>query len=113
MAHRHKETFHYTPASNQWEKVLSFEKLSKKVPYGHDAYSPMYHDPISGRGLLVEFKTNRLWAYNPDNRKWTQLHPEGDPMPKGNKRLAYFDPIHNVFVIIEGTTVWAYRYRAG
>jgi hypothetical protein len=32
-------------------------------------------------------------------------------MPEGNKRLAYVDRARNVFVIIEGTTVWAYRYR--
>jgi hypothetical protein len=25
--------------------------------------------------------------------------------------LAYFDPAHNVFVVIQHTTVWAYRYR--
>ncbi len=33
-------------------------------------------------------------------------------MPAGNKRLAYFDPARNVLVVIEGTTVWAYRYRS-
>jgi hypothetical protein len=32
-------------------------------------------------------------------------------MPTGRKRLAYFDPERNVFVVIDGTTVWAYRYR--
>ena len=113
VAQRHKETFHYTPATNKWEKVLSMNKESKEVPYGHDAYSPMYHDPVSGHGLLVEFKTDTLWVYDPDRRKWTKLAPEGDPMPTGKKRLAYFDPTHNVFVIIEGTTVWVYRYQSG
>ena len=112
VAQRHKETFHYTPATNRWEKVLSMDKGSKEVPYGHDAYSPMYHDPVSGQGLLVEFKTNALWAYDPDGRKWTKLAPEGDPMPTGRKRLAYFDPAHKVFVIIEDTKVWAYRHQA-
>jgi hypothetical protein len=113
IVHRHKETFHYSPKTNVWEKVLTVDKESSKVPYGHDAYSPMYHDPTSGCGLLVEFKTNRLWAYDPDQRNWTKLHPDGDPMPKGNKRLAYFDPVHNVFVIIQGTSIWAYRYQSG
>ena len=73
----------------------------------------MYHDPVSGHGLSVEFKTNTLWSYDPDRRKWTKLAPEGDPMPTGKKRLAYFDPTHNVFVIIDGTTVWVYRYQSG
>ena len=53
-----------------------------------------------------------MMAYDPDRYKWTKLDPEGDPMPTGRKRLAYVDPIHNVFVIIEGTTVWAYRYQS-
>ena len=66
--------------------------------------------PASGHGLLVQFQTNTLWAYDPDKPAWTKLTPEGDPMPTGNKRLAYFDPAHNVFVVIRDT-VWAYRYR--
>ena len=89
------------------------DKEAKEVPYGHDAYSPMYYDPVSGHGLLVEFKANALWAYDPDRLKWTKLAPEGDLMPTGKKRLAYFDPIQKVFVIIEGTTVWVYRYQSG
>ena len=76
----------------------------------HDAYAPMYHDPVSGHGLLVEFKTNTLWAYDPDKTAWSKLKAEGDAMPEGNKRLAYFDHAQNVFVIVHDTTVWAYRY---
>jgi hypothetical protein len=29
-----------------------------------------------------------------------------------NKRLAYFDPAATVLVVIDGTLVWAYRYKA-
>jgi hypothetical protein len=36
---------------------------------------------------------------------------KGDRMPEGSKRLAYFDPAHNVFVVLDGVSVWAYRYR--
>ncbi len=36
-----------------------------------------------------------------------KLKPEGDAMPEGNKRLAYFDHAQNVFVIIHDTTVWS------
>ena len=46
----------------------------------------------------MEFKTNTLWVYDPDRRKWTKLAPEGDPMPTGKKRLAYVDPTHAVRV---------------
>jgi len=28
------------------------------------------------------------------------------------KRLAYVDPTLNAVVVIDGTTVWAYRYRS-
>jgi len=112
VVQRHKETFHYDPQANAWKKVLSADKDADTVPFGHDAYAPLYHDPVSGHGLLVEFKTDTLWAYDPDRIAWTKLQPEGDALPQGNKRLAYFDPAQNVLVVIHGTTVWAYRYRA-
>ena len=101
--------------ANSWRKVISADKVSDdKVsdePHGHDAYAPMYYDPFSSHGLLLELKTNTLWAYEPDKIVWTKLDPVGNKMPDGNKRLAYFDPAHNVFVVIQDTTVWAYRYR--
>lgn len=112
VVQRHRETFHYDVRTNIWKKVLTADKDSDQVPFGHDAYAPMYHDPVSGHGLLIEFKTHTLWAYDPDKHTWAKLQPQGDKMPEGNKRLAYFDPVHNVFVVIHGTTVWAYRFRA-
>lgn len=111
ITHRHGTTSHYDPRTNAWKKVIEAKKDSTEVPFGHDAYAPMYLDPHSGHGLLVEFKTNSLWSYDPDKTTWRKLHPEGDQMPAGNKRLAYFDPARNVFVILDGTKVWAYRYR--
>lgn len=111
VVQRHKATHHFDVKANTWAKVLSHDKDSEQVPHGHDAYAPMYYDPVSGHGLLVEFKTNTLWAYDPDKTAWSKLKPEGDAMPEGNKRLAYFDHAQNVFVIIHDTTVWAYRYR--
>lgn len=111
VVHRHKATHHFDVMANTWTKVLSHDKDSEQVPYGHDAYSPLYHDPSSGHGLLLEFKTDTLWAYDPDKTAWTKLEPAGAPIPKGDYRLAYFDPAQNVFVILHDTTVWAYRYR--
>jgi hypothetical protein len=93
--------------------VLAGAKDDGRTPYGHDARSVLYHDPASGHGLLAQFETNSLWAYDPDRPAWTKLAPEGDPMPTGSKRLAYLDPAQNVLVVIDGTAVWAYRYRAG
>jgi len=112
ITHRHKTTSHYDIRTNAWKKVVEESKDSERVPHGHDAYAPMYHDPLSGHGLLVEFRTSALWVYDPDRPAWKKLSPEGDRMPQGNKRLAYFDPAHNVFVVIDGVNVWAYRYRA-
>ena len=111
IVHRHKATHHYDVKANAWKKVLSFDKDSEEVPYGHDASSTFQHDPASGHGLLLDYKSNSLWAYDPDKTAWTKLAPEGDPMPKDGKRLAYFDPKLKVFAVIDGVKVWAYRYR--
>jgi hypothetical protein len=113
VAHRHYDTSHFDVEKRAWTKVLAGAKDDGKTPYGHDARSVLYHDPASGHGLLVQFETNTLWAYDPDKPAWTKLAPEGDPMPTGSKRLAYLDPAKNVLVVIDGTAVWAYRYRAG
>ena len=111
IVQRHHDTHHYDVKKNTWTRVLTGNKEDDKSPYGHDARSVFYLDPVSGHGLLVQFQTNTLWAYDPDRTAWTKLSPEGDPMPTGNKRLAYVDPASNAVVVIDGTTVWAYRYR--
>ena len=112
VALRHYDTSHFDPLKREWKKVLQGNKDDGKTPFGHDARSVIYHDPQSGHGLLVQFQTDTLWAYNPDQLTWTRLKPEGAAMPRGNKRLAYVDPIENVLLMINGTTVWAYRYQA-
>jgi hypothetical protein len=113
VVQRHHNTHHFDPRKNEWKEVLTGVKDDGKSPYGHDARSVFYHDPVSSQGLLVQFQTNALWAYDPDKIAWTKLMPEGDPMPTGKKRLAYLDPASNAVVMIDGTTIWAYRYKAG
>jgi hypothetical protein len=110
IAHRHKATSHYDIERNAWRKVIDAAADAADVPYGHDAFSPMYYDSASGHGLLVEFKTHTLWSYDPDRTQWTKLEYTGDKMPTGGKRLAYFDHAQRVFVVLDGVTVWAYRY---
>jgi hypothetical protein len=112
IAHRHKATSHYDVATNRWGRVIDAAKDADDVPYGHDARAPLYYDPTSGDGLLIQFQTDTLWAYNPDSKSWTKLQPAGEPMPTGKRRLAYVDHAHRVFVVIDGTTIWAYRYRS-
>lgn len=60
----------------------------------------------------MQFQANTVWAYDPDMTAWSKLAPEGDSMLTGGKRLAYIDPALNAAVVIDGTTVWAYRYKA-
>lgn len=111
IVHRHYDTFHFDPAKVEWKSVRAGSKDDGRTPYGHDARAVFYHDAASGHGLLVQFETNSLWAYDPDAVTWTKLSPAGDPMPTGSKRLAYVDPAAKVLVVIDGATVWAYRYK--
>lgn len=106
-----RNTYHFDIALRQWRKVVSAADDAAHVPFGHDARTPFYFDPSSGKGLLIDFRANALWAYDPDSHTWARLEPEGDPMPDGKKRLAYLDPERNVFVVLKDTKVWAYRYR--
>lgn len=112
IVHRHFDTHHFDPVKNEWKCVLRGDKESGKVPYGHDAYAPMYRDAATGHGLLVELRTNSIWAYNPDSVTWVKLTPMGDAMPKGNKRLVCVDPELKVLLVLDGTTAWAYRHQA-
>lgn len=110
FAQRLKGTHEFDPQKLEWKKRPALPE--DQVPTGHDARSPLYYDPVSGRGILFEFAADALWSYDPDKHAWEKLQPTGDPMPPGKKRLAYVDPEHNVCVVLRDTTVWAYRYRA-
>ena len=111
VAHRAGRSSHFDIATRQWRIVADVPEDSGAAPSGHDARSPFYYDPKTGHGLLVDFRSHTLWAYDPDKHAWTRLDPGGDPMPKGNRRVAYLDPERNVLVVIDNTEVWAYRYR--
>jgi hypothetical protein len=68
------------------------QRATARLGYGYDALAPMYYDPISGDGVLFQFQTNTLWSYNPDAKRWTELTPEGDPMPKGKSSSGVLRP---------------------
>ena len=110
IAQRGHDTFQFDVHEERWSKILTKPEQAEHWPSGHDAFAPMYRDPKSGHGLLVDFRSNTLWAYDPATNWWTQLHPNGEAMPEGSKRLAYFDPEHGVFVVIKGLEVWIYRH---
>jgi hypothetical protein len=112
VAQWQRNTYHFDPLARRWSKVAAVAKDSDVAPYGHDARTAFYHDPASGHGLLVDFKEKEIWAYDPDATRWTRLQPKGDPMPRGGRMLSYVDPLRNALVVIDDTTVWAYRHRA-
>ena len=110
VVQRFHDTFVFDIANRQWQKVHSRPENVQSWPHGHDAFAPMYLDPESGHGLLVDFRTNEFWSYDPDENRWSNLFVAVDNIPKGSKRLAYYDVENKVFVILDGTAVWVYRY---
>jgi hypothetical protein len=110
ISQRGHDTFEYDVSGRRWRKILEKPSDHESWPNGHDAFAPMYLDPKTGHGLLVDFRSNEFWAYNPEDNWWTKLNPKGADMPKGKKRVAYFDRKHSVFVVIDGLDIWAYRY---
>lgn len=109
VVQRGSDTFHFSIATQIWRHVLSRPDDVDHWPNGHDAFAPIFYDPVSQRGILVDFRTNHLWSYDPSATKWTLLSPDGETIPGGNRRLAYFDVEHEVLVVIDHVNVWAYR----
>lgn len=108
-----RDTFHLDLQRMAWRKVRTEPKDSDEVPNGHDARTPFVYDSTTGEGLLLEFRTGQIWAYNPDTQEWSRRKPQGPLMPTGKKRLAYFDHQHGVLVVIDGRKIWAYRNSKG
>lgn len=113
VVQRGRATFHFDVKQRTWAKVRSEPKDSVDVPLGHDARTPFLYDTTTGHGLLVDFASSTVWAYDPGTHDWSKLEPQGAPMPQGKKRLAYLDPLHQALVVIDGVRVWAYRYLPG
>lgn len=103
---------HFDVSRKAWTTALDLPEGSDAAPDAHDARTPIYYDPESGQGVLFDLRTDTVWSYDPDARRWSRHDISGDPVPAGKKRLAYFDPRHNVLVVIDGVKVWAYRLRA-
>lgn len=112
VAQQGKSTFHFDVARKEWKRVRAESPESSNVPRGHDARTAFYHDPVSGFGLLIDFRERLLWSYNPDRVEWKRLEPNGDPMPAGQRMLAYVDPVRNVLVVLDDASAWAYRFSA-
>jgi hypothetical protein len=106
-----KATFHYDIKANQWTKVLDPGKDSSDAPSGHDARTQMYYDPVGKVCLLYDATTpGFMWSYSVKDRKWTKNKVNGPEGLKG-RIIAYFDEVHNVFVVNVGPSTWVYRYK--
>lgn len=71
----------------------------------------MYYDPVVKACLLYDASTPGLmWSYSATDKKWTMNKVNGPACPKG-RIIAYFDEIHNVFVVNLGATTWVYRHK--
>lgn len=103
-------TSHFDIQSRQWVKVVDEPKGSDRVPDAHDASTAFHYDSLSSRGILLDFKTNTIWSYDPGGGAWTKLEVRGDQMPEGRKRLAYLDLMSGLVVILKDKAVWTYRY---
>lgn len=117
VVQRGSATYQFDVANRQWQLAVDgnperkpAEALNSSLPVGYDFSAVMHYAPVGDVGLLFEFRDDRLWAYDAEARNWTLLQPKGPAPPSGKKRLAYHDPARNVFVVIQGTSVWAYRY---
>jgi hypothetical protein len=101
-------TYHFDTRSRQWACTIRPD-TSPAVPDGYDASTVIYGDATTDRGLLIDFRTRVLWAYDPDRSRWEQMYPSGDAMPAGKRMLAYLDHALGVLVVLNDTEVWVYR----
>lgn len=102
-----KRTYHYDVAANSWSKTVE----DRHGPVGHDARTLFYYDPVGEVCLLFERQRKKLWAYSVPQKKWTELTPKGAAIPEWRRAIGYFDVERNVFILLHGKEVWAYRYR--
>lgn len=108
---RGTRTSHFDIESRQWKKMVDEPKGSEQVPDAHDARTTFQFDPLSGHGILVDFKTNQIWSYDPESGAWTKLAVAGDPIPEGRKRLGYVDSKKGLVVVLNDSSVWVYRKK--
>ncbi len=109
VVQRGRDTFHLDTVAQRWRKVSADSVSPDSAPEGHDARTPYYRVASSGQGMLMDRRPRKLWAYDPDRIRWTQLKPEGPPIPDGRRVLSYADPARDVFVVIDDRQVWVYR----
>ena len=111
IAQYRQATYHFDIRHRLWACVVPPDDKGS-APEGHDAHTAFCADPVTGRGLLLDFRTRQLWSYDPEGCRWERMSPIGDPMPDGKRMLAYFDAALGVLAVIDDTEVWVYRPSA-
>jgi hypothetical protein len=109
VAHRGTRSFFFDVDALQWRLVADHGGPSGPAPDAHDAWSPAYFDAVSAQGLLADFRSHTVWAFDPGQLSWQALEPKGPVMPTDARKLCYFDPARNVLVVI-GEQIWVYRH---
>jgi hypothetical protein len=109
----YKGTWHLDVEKKEWGRVLFVSADDDSLPFAHDRHTSMSFDSVSGTCLLYHFPSRALWSYDAGARRWAKLAPKGDEAPKHYFKgdPSYFDPLRNVFVIVNTNGVWVYRHR--
>ncbi len=65
------------------------------------AYSPRADRFVLFGGWDGVRGLNGTWVFDPENRTWTELHPQSGPLPRGDEMFVY-DPRSDLFVLFGG-----------
>ncbi|MFC1479782.1 hypothetical protein ACFL6F_04210, partial [Planctomycetota bacterium] len=85
----------------------------KDTPGGHTSFTPVGYDTVGRVMLLYDQKTKIFWGYDPGEKKWSKITPNGPkPMSSRGKVIGYYDQARNVFVLCQGPNVWVYRHKS-
>ncbi len=87
----------YDSSTNTWARVN--EDLGN---LDSDSRTPFVYDGVNDVFLLLDPVAQSLRAYSIETKTWTTLAPEGT-FEFPTKTAAYFDPVHNVMVVYDGT----------
>lgn len=103
-----KRTWHYDIDSNEW----SLANVDEENNAG-DWITAFSYDSKNDVFLLVQPSTAAVRAYHVSTRTWETLPVDGPPVRTNMAPASYYDPVHNVMVVLDGRaqTMWLYRYR--
>lgn len=106
--------YSYDVTANVWAVVGSDARID-----AHDAHTAIAYDSVNDVFIYSRKEVRdaqiRLGIFSPETNAWEVPVVSGAPLPspKWGKLKAYFDPVHNVYVVAAGgpTPAWVYRYR--